>query len=56
MKGIKKEGAQGTNAKGFGKSLRWEVSWPRKGLWIIAKRRMLEDRGALPREDGDLLR
>ena len=29
----------------------------RKGLWNIAKKkkRMLEDRGALPREDGDLL-
>ena len=24
-------------------------------LWDIAKKRMLEDRGALPREDGDLL-
>ena len=27
-----------------------------KGLWNIAKKRMLEGRGALPREDGDLLR
>ena len=27
-----------------------------KRLWDIAKKRMLEDRGALPREDGDLLR
>ena len=27
-----------------------------KGLENIAKKRMLEDRGALPREDGDLLR
>ena len=28
----------------------------RRGSWHIAKKRMLEDRGALPREDGDLLR
>ena len=27
-----------------------------KGLWNIAKSKKLEDRGALPREDGDLLR
>ena len=29
---------------------------PEKGLWNIAKRRMLQDRGALPRKDGDVLR
>ena len=27
-----------------------------KGLWNIARKRTLEDRGALPTEDGDLLR
>ena len=27
-----------------------------RGSWHIAKKRMLEDRGALPRDDGDLLR
>ena len=27
-----------------------------KGLWILAKKRMLEDRGCLPRKDGDVLR
>ena len=27
-----------------------------KGLWNITKKRILEDRGALPKEDGDLLR
>ena len=27
-----------------------------KRLWNIAKKRMLEDRGALPKEDGNLLR
>ena len=27
-----------------------------KEFWKIAKKRMLEDRGALPREDGDMLR
>ena len=27
-----------------------------KGSWNVAKRRMLEDRGALSKEDGDLLR
>ena len=28
----------------------------KKGLWILAKKRMLEDRGCLPRKDGDVLR
>ena len=28
----------------------------RKGLWNVAKEKMLEDRGALPMEDGDRLR
>ena len=27
-----------------------------KGLWNITTMRILEDRGALPKEDGDLLR
>ena len=27
-----------------------------KGLWNITKKRMLEDRGALPKEDGDCVR
>ena len=42
------------------KSLREEFEvggfMAQKGLWNITKRRMLEDRVALPREDGDLLR
>ena len=28
----------------------------RQGLWNIAKKRMLEDRGALPKEEGDFIR
>ena len=27
-----------------------------KGLWNVVKKRMLEDRGALPKEDGNQLR
>ena len=27
-----------------------------KGLWNVAREKMLEDRGALPKEDGDQLR
>ena len=50
------EGSPGRNAIGFGMSLRWVVSWLKKGLWILAKKRMLEDRGCLPRKDGDVLR
>ena len=26
-----------------------------KGLWNIAKKRMLEDRGSIPRAEGDLV-
>ena len=50
------EGSPGRNAIRFGKSLSWVVSWLKKGLWILAKKRMLEDRGCLPRKDGDVLR
>ena len=51
-----KDELQGKSAQGFGKSLRLEVLWLKKGRWNIAKRKLLEDRGALPRKDGDLLR
>ena len=27
-----------------------------KGLWNIAERRMLDDRGALPKEEGEIIR
>ena len=33
-----KEGSPGENAKGFGKSLRWEVSWRREGCGTSPKR------------------
>ena len=32
------------------------VSWRKKGDWNIAKKRMLEDRGALLKEEGDLVK
>ena len=55
--GAKREWSPGRNAKGFGKGLRWEVSWCRKSYGTSPKRKMLEDRGVLPfRKDGDLLR
>ena len=37
-------------------NVKWEVSWRKKGLWNITKKRMLEDRGAVPKEDVDILR
>ena len=40
----------------IGRNLRLEVSWPKEGLWNIAKKKMLEDRGALLEEDGNQLR
>ena len=42
--------------KRFGESFEWEVSWLRKGGGTSPQKRILEDRGALPKEDGDLLR
>ena len=33
-----------------------EAFMAQKGLWNVAREKMLEDRGALPKEDGDLLR
>ena len=39
-----------------GMSSRREVSWPITGLWNVAKEKMLEDRGALPTENGYQLR
>ena len=54
MEGKKK--SPGRSAKDFKRNLGWEVSWLKKGLWHIAKKRMLEDRGAYPEEEGDLIR
>ena len=54
LKGLK-EGSPGRNAEGYGRSWRWEVSCRGKSCGTSRKSRMLEDRGALPREDGDLL-
>ena len=48
-----KEGSTGRNAEGFGKKFEVGGFMAQEWLWIIAKRKM---RGALPREDGDLLR
>ena len=37
-------------------SLRCEDSWRGKGLWNLAREKMLQDRGALPKEEGDIVR
>ena len=37
-------------------NLKSEVSCAKKGLWNTAKKRILEDRGALLEEEGDLIR
>ena len=33
----RKRRSPGRSAKGFGRSLRWEISWAQNGLWNIAK-------------------
>ena len=33
-----------------------EDSWHRKGVWHLAREKMLQDRGALPKEEGDIFR
>ena len=56
IEGHKKKGHQEGMPKRFGESLAWEVSWLRKGYATSPKREKKEERGALPKEDGDLLR
>ena len=36
-------------------SLRWDDSCHRKACGISRKRKMLQDRGALPKEEGDVI-
>ena len=51
----KKEERPGKSAKGCGENVKWEVFMAQTGLCNITKKRMLEDRGAVPRQDVDLL-
>ena len=51
----KEEESQEESARGQGKNSKLEVSCRKKGSWNIVKKRMLEDRGALPKEEGDLI-
>ena len=37
-------------------SLRWEDSWHQEVYGISRKRKMLQDRGALSKEEGDVIR
>ena len=37
-------------------SLRWEDSWHRNVPWNLAGEKILQDRGALPREEADIVR
>ena len=52
----KKEGLPERNIKDCGRNVRFVLSWLKKRLWNVAKKRMLEDRRVLPKEDGNQLR
>ena len=51
-----KIGKERSHCEELSKSVNLMSVGPEKGLWNIAKRRMLQDRGALPRKDGNVLR
>ena len=52
----KREGSQGKNTEEYGMSSKRGVLWLNKGLWNVAKEKMLEERGALLTESGNQLR
>ena len=52
----KREQLQGKSARNLGNNLQTKESWHNEGLWNITKKRILEDRGALPQEEDDLIR
>ena len=37
-------------------NLSWKDRWRQKGFWNLASEKRLQDRGALPREEGDVIR
>ena len=51
---LEEERVPGKNARGEGGIGSWRFT-AQKGVWNYAKKRMLEDRGALPKEEGDLI-
>ena len=34
----------------------WKVSWRKKGLWNLAREKILRETEALPKEEGDAVR
>ena len=55
LKGTKREGLPGRSAKRLQGVFEVGGFVAQKGLWNIANKMLLEDRGPLPREDVDLL-
>ena len=59
-KGWKAEGEKrivtGKECKRLREEFEVGVSWHKKACGVPPKKRMLEDRGALPKEEGDLIR
>ena len=51
----KPEESPGRSAKACGSNLKWESFMAQKELWNTAKKRMREDRGSFPKEDGDYM-
>ena len=36
--------------------LSWEDSWHKKGFWNLAREKRWQERGAMPEEEGDVIR
>ena len=52
----KREESQEKNIRGIQTSLKWKVFMVQKGLWNLVRDEVLQDRGALPEEEGDVMR
>ena len=52
IEGQKRRITRKKNTEDCGTSLKREDSWHKKGLWDLARERLLQDRGALPKEEG----
>ena len=51
----KKKNNREQSIRGFYISLKWEVSWRKKTFWNLARENMLQDGGALPEEECDVI-
>ena len=53
---LNQNGLGPNSIRGFSTSLKWKVSWRKKGLWNLVGEKILRERGALPEEEFEVIR